>query len=190
IGAQRSGIMRQRRATKARTNFFRDGRAAHLGAAFEHQRSEAGFGEVEGRDQTVMSATDDDHVASFGHVAFSGHQAFPSFRISSAARRPGAPMMPPPGCVADPHIYRFLMGDRNCAHPATGRRKNNCSSESSPWKMLPSLSPHSRSRSSGVTTWRCRMMSLILGAYSAMVLTTASPNFSLSVSQSRPGASL
>ena len=28
-------------------------------------------------------------------------------RISSAALRPGAPMMPPPGCVADPHMYRF-----------------------------------------------------------------------------------
>jgi hypothetical protein len=30
---------------------------------------------------------------------------FPS--ILSAALRPGAPMMPPPGCVADPHIHRF-----------------------------------------------------------------------------------
>src|SRR5579862_5153516 len=34
------------------------------------------------------------------------------------------------------------------------------------------------------------MMSLIFGAYSAMVLTTLSPNFSFSVSQSRPGRSL
>src|SRR5208282_5710187 len=82
------------------------------------------------------------------------------------------------------------MGVRYRAQPGTGRRKKSCSSESSPWKMLPSLSPHSRSRSSGVTTWRCRMMSLMLGAYSAMVLTTASPNFSFSVSQLRPGASL
>src|SRR3979490_346912 len=56
--------------------------------------------------------------------------------------------------------------------------------------MFPSLNPHSRSRSSGVTTCRCRMMSLIFGAYWAMVLTTLSPNFSFSVSQSRPGASL
>ena len=52
-----------------------------------------------------------------------------SFRISSAANRPGAPMMPPPGWVADPHIYRFLIGVRNCAHPGTGRRKKNCSSD-------------------------------------------------------------
>src|SRR6267378_4718486 len=82
------------------------------------------------------------------------------------------------------------MGVRNAAHPATGRKKNSCSSESSPWKMFPSVSPHSRSRSSGVTTWRCKMMSLILGAYSAIVLMTASPNFSFSVSQLSPGASL
>ena len=27
-----------------------------------------------------------------------------SFNISNAARRPGAPMMPPPGCVAEPHM--------------------------------------------------------------------------------------
>ena len=31
---------------------------------------------------------------------------------SSAAMRPGAPMMPPPGCVADPHIHRSLIGVR------------------------------------------------------------------------------
>src|ERR1700675_4716268 len=99
-------------------------------------------------------------------------------------------MMPPPGCVADPHMYRFLIGVRNCAQPGTGRRKKSCSRESSPWKILPSLRPNSRSRSSGVTTWRCRMMSLIFGAYSAIVLMTASPNFSFSVSQLSPGASL
>ncbi len=85
--------------------FFRDRRSAHLRAAFEHERLESSFGQIEGGDQTVVSATDDDDVARFGHLASSGHQAaFPSFRISSAARRPGAPMMPPPGCVADPHI--------------------------------------------------------------------------------------
>src|SRR5258707_11609701 len=82
------------------------------------------------------------------------------------------------------------MGVQKAAQPATGRRKKSCSSESSPWKIFPSVSPHSRSRSSGVTTWRCKMMSLILGAYSAIVLMTASPNFSFSVSQLSPGANL
>ena len=81
-----------------------------------------------------------------------------SAMIFSAALRPGAPMMPPPGCVAEPHMYRPSTGVRYCAHPGTGRRKNSCSSASSPWKMFPSVSPNSRSRSSGVMTWRCRMM--------------------------------
>src|SRR3984957_14575921 len=134
--------------------FFCNGRAAHLGAAFEHQWFESGFGEIEGGDQPIVSTTNDNDVACLGHMSWFGHQAAPSFRISSAARRPGAPIMPPPGCVADPHMYRFLIGERNCAHPATGRRKNNCSSESSPWKILPSVSPQVRSRSRGVTTWR------------------------------------
>ena len=92
-------------------------------------------------------------------------------------------MMPPPGCVADPHIQSDLMGVRYCAHPGTGRRKNNCSSESSPWKMLPSVSPNSRSMSSGVTTWRPTMMSRRLGAYSETVSITVSPNFSFCSSQ-------
>ena len=33
-------------------------------------------------------------------------------RSSSAAIRPGAPMIPPPGCVAEPHIHRSLIGVR------------------------------------------------------------------------------
>src|ERR1035437_7168215 len=171
--------MRESGATKARMKFFGDGRAAHLGAAFEHKRFESGFGEIEGGDQTVVSATDDDDIACFGHGLLHGHQTpFPSFRISSAARRPGAPMMPPPGCVAEPHIHRFLMGVLYCAQPGTGRRKNNCSSESSTWKMFPSVSPNSRSRSSGVTTWRPTIMFFRLGANSATVSITLSPKAS------------
>ena len=37
---------------------------------------------------------------------------FFSFTYSSAAIRPGAPMIPPPGCVAEPHIQRFRTGVR------------------------------------------------------------------------------
>src|SRR6478609_11504909 len=44
--------------------------------------------------------------------------------------------------------------------------------------MLPSLRPHSRSRSGGVTTCRCRTIDLKLGAYSAIVFTTVSPKAS------------
>src|SRR5205085_4275780 len=49
-----------------------------------------------------------------------------------AGNRPGAAIIPPPGCVAEPHMYRFFMGVRYCAHPGTGRKKKSCSSESSP----------------------------------------------------------
>ena len=59
-----------------------------------------------------------------------GHRVCP--RIRRAQFRPGAPMMPPPGCVADPHIHRFRIGVLYCAQPGAGRRKNSCSSVSSP----------------------------------------------------------
>src|SRR5208283_2816288 len=170
-----TGAMGQLRTAKAGMKFLRNRAAADYRPAFEHEGLESSFGEIEGGDQPVVSCAEDNDVALFGHRYFVPLQCF---RISSAARRPGAPMMPPPGCVADPHIYRFLIGVRYCAHPGTGRRKNNCSSESSPWKMLPSLNPHSRSRSSGVTTCFWMMMSLMLGAYSAIVLTTVSPKAS------------
>ena len=81
--------------------FFSDRGAANLRAAFEHERLESRFGQVESGDQAVVPATDDDDVARVSAMLYA---AFPSFRISSAARRPGAPMMPPPGCVADPHM--------------------------------------------------------------------------------------
>src|SRR5580700_8095139 len=37
---------------------------------------------------------------------------FHSFKMTWLAMRPGAPMMPPPGCVADPHMYRLSIGVR------------------------------------------------------------------------------
>ena len=64
-----------------------------VGARLEHERLHAAPREDGGRRQAVVPAADEDDV---GHL-----------RISSAALRPGAPMMPPPGCVADPHIYRL-----------------------------------------------------------------------------------
>src|SRR5260370_24915613 len=55
--------------------------------------------------------------------------------------------------------------------------------------LLPCVRQNSRSRSSGVSTWRPMMMSLMLGAYSAMVLMTFSPKASFCSSQV-PWASL
>src|SRR5438132_2548007 len=154
--------------------FFGEGSAICRVAAVEDNRLVAGFGEIKRGDQAIVSGGDDHH-RGLGHQT---RPPFQSLRTCRAASRPGAPIMPPPGCVAEPHMYRFFMGVRYCAHRGTGRKKKSCSSDSSPWKMLPSVSPHSRSRSSGVTTWRPTMIFLIFGACSARVLITLSPNSS------------
>src|SRR5437763_11363017 len=163
VGTDGACGVSQGRAAKSRMEFICNRGPANLRAAFEHEWFESSLGQIKGGDQPVVTAADDDDIP----LASARHYAAPltSLRISNAARRPFAPMMPPPGWVADPHMYRFLMGVRYCAHPGTGRRKKSCSSESSPWKMLPSLRPHSRSRSSGVTTCLWMMMSFRFGAY-------------------------
>ena len=71
----------------------RDRAAATRGARLEDNRLQAGAGQVERRRQPVVAAADDDD--SHARVSAS---------ILIAALRPGAPMMPPPGCVADPHM--------------------------------------------------------------------------------------
>src|SRR5271156_367096 len=160
-------------------NFFGDSGAADDGAAFKNQGLVAFFREVEGGDERVVAATEDDDVALSGHAQF-----LPvSLRISRAASRPGAPMMPPPGCVAEPHMYNFLIGVRYLAQPAAGRRKKSCSSESSPWKMFPSVRPVWRSMSSGVMNCFPMMMFFMFGAYSAIVSITVLPKASRCSSQ-------
>ena len=81
--------------------FFGDGCSADLRSAFEHQRLEARLRQIEGGDQSVVTAADDDDVAL--SRPWLG-RSLDVFQNSSAARRPVAPMMPPPGCVADPHM--------------------------------------------------------------------------------------
>ena len=108
FGQQRASGMGERGATEAGMKFFGDGGAADDGASFQDQRLKAFFREIERRDEGVVSAAENYDVARWSH----GY-CFPrSFRISSAARRPGAPMMPPPGCVAEPHIYSLRIGVR------------------------------------------------------------------------------
>ena len=84
--------MGQRGHTHAGRELVRDGTAAHLVACLEHQRAEARLGQVRRAHQPVVAGADDDRAA----------HDFPS--TDSAALRPGAPMMPPPGCVAEPHM--------------------------------------------------------------------------------------
>src|SRR5581483_5495190 len=157
----------------------------------EHEDTATGLREVRSRDQTVVARPDDDRVV-LGHHATTFRPGLGNrsdFSTSRAAIRPGAPMMPPPGWVAEPQSHRSLTGVRYLAHPGTGRLKKSCSSESSPWKMLPSVRPVISSMSSGVTTCLWMMRSRILGNRSSSVSITASPNaVRISSSQTFPSA--
>jgi hypothetical protein len=85
--------MRYCGALESGMKFFSDGGAADNMAAFEDEGLVSLFREIKGRDQRVVTATENCDIALGGYFQF-----FPvSFRISRAARRPGAPMMPPPG---------------------------------------------------------------------------------------------
>src|SRR5438067_5200332 len=90
--------------------------AANYLAAFKHQRFQSRFREIVSSDEAVVSGADDDYsVHQFSVYSFElwnfdfaencklKTQNF-SFRIIIAAFRPLAPMMPPPGCVAEPHM--------------------------------------------------------------------------------------
>src|ERR1039458_3725696 len=103
VWTNRPSAVRERGATEAGMKFIGDGSAADLRPALEDEWLESRFGEVERGDQSVVASADDDDVAMSG-LGFWHGQAAPlmSLRISRAARRPGAPMMPPPGCVAEP----------------------------------------------------------------------------------------
>ena len=68
---QRSGGVRERGAAEAGMKFFGDGRATGLRAALQHQRFVSRLGQVEGGDQPVVAATNDDDVA-VARAVFSG----------------------------------------------------------------------------------------------------------------------
>ena len=79
--------------------------------ALQHHDLLVRLREVRRGDEAVVAGADHDGVDPRRHQA-ARRPFFFSFRYSSAAIRPGAPMMPPPGCVADPHIQRFATGVR------------------------------------------------------------------------------
>ena len=60
--------------------------------------------ELGGADEPVVAAAGDDDVVA--------HPRLRDRRCSSAAMRPGAPMRPPPGWAAEPHIHRPWTGVR------------------------------------------------------------------------------
>jgi hypothetical protein len=126
---QRASRMGERRRAETFVKLFGDGDSSDLLATLKHERRKTGPRQVRGGDETVVPASDDDDSRLARHYTF---PHFRSFKSLTAALRPGAPMIPPPGCVAEPHIYRFWMGVRYCAQPGAGRRKKSCSSVSSP----------------------------------------------------------
>jgi hypothetical protein len=83
-----------------------DRAAANLVAPFEDERVQAAARQVVGRGEAVVPAADDDRLrGALGAEALAkAAHARASARILLAALRPGAPMMPPPGCVAEPHM--------------------------------------------------------------------------------------
>src|SRR5581483_4356653 len=96
---------------KARMKLVGDARAANHLAPLEHKRFQSRLGEIVCSDQTVVAGADDDYgihklsVFSEGRTQNSKLKTQNlSFRIAIAAFRPLAPMMPPPGCVAEPHM--------------------------------------------------------------------------------------
>ena len=124
------------------------------------------------RRQAVVAAADDDRVIVGHGTAFCRRC---SRRSSSAAIRPGAPIDAAAWMGARSAHPQALDGVRYRAQPGTGRLKKSCSSDSSPWKMLPSVRPIRRSMSSGVSTWRPTMVADV-GRRSAIVSITVSPN--------------
>ncbi len=132
VGPQRTEGVGQRRGAEAGVKFFRDGAAADYFAAFENEGLESAFGEIKRGDEGIVTAADENYALSDGHgqldslaeraavdATGSGSKRraivvpldcrgaadfFHSFRMTWLAMRPLAPMMPPPGCVADPHI--------------------------------------------------------------------------------------
>ena len=68
IGPKRPGGVGEDGGTKSRMKFSRDGRAADLMAALNNQRLESGLGQIEGGDQSIVAAADDNDVARVRHL--------------------------------------------------------------------------------------------------------------------------
>ena len=89
--------------------------AAEFTARLQEDRLDPRARQVRRRNEPVMPAAKDDHIGAvtrlLGCCLLCGrrllllrcHYSSPAldFRISSAARRPGAAMMPPPGCAEE-----------------------------------------------------------------------------------------
>src|SRR5437762_10508884 len=121
--------MEHRGDLRARRNLVVGEQTSHAVTPFEDDDAPSGLREVRRGNQAVVPGADHDDVGGVrAHATFAFRPFLIERNTSSAAILPGAPMMPPPGCVAEPHSHRPSMGARYRAHPGTGRLKNSCSS--------------------------------------------------------------
>jgi len=112
VVAEASDAVRSNRRTHTGRDFLGSQKAARPASPLENQCPEPRLRQVRSRDEAVVAGPDYDRIVSLpGHsqAAFLERSAR---RTCSAARRPDAPMIPPPGCVAEPHIQRFCSGVR------------------------------------------------------------------------------
>src|SRR2546422_541923 len=105
--------MGERGGLEAGMKFLGDGAAADHFATLEHEGLETALGEIESGDKSVVTAADENYALSEGHGQLAAFDAvaldreeppFHSFKMTWLAMRPLAPMTPPPGWVAEPHI--------------------------------------------------------------------------------------
>ena len=90
FGAKWPGRVSENRAAETGMKFFCDRSATRLRATFEDQRFVSRFGQVEGSDQPVVAAADDDYIALVGHLCCSlvfenFESREPSWRAHNAA---------------------------------------------------------------------------------------------------------
>ncbi len=108
---QRTQRVREGRRPIARCELLARRAAADDRPPLEHERLPSGLRKIEGGDERVVAASDDDCLTHFpirrqesGGLLPPAYFLEVSLMIRIAAFRPGAPMMPPPGWVADPHM--------------------------------------------------------------------------------------
>ena len=96
---QGTGRMGNCRTSKSGRQLLGDCRSANDSPALQYQRSKPGPGQIACGHQTVMPSTNHDDGLSLAR-----HYRLQSLKIFRAAFSPDAPIMPPPGCVAEPHM--------------------------------------------------------------------------------------
>jgi hypothetical protein len=117
VGAKRAEGVCESGGMEAGIEFLSDGATTNEFAAFENERLEAALGQIKCGDECVVPAADENYALSEGHNQFAAPRRAPDdfvtcareagdhcLRMTWLAMRPLAPMMPPPGCVAEPHI--------------------------------------------------------------------------------------